>query len=104
MQIAENGVQAIARTHAHYAFLLLLLLVFGAVFGAAFCTILFEWFLPQFDLIAMGATEKDFIQVGLAVLAWGGTVGVFFYGTYVLARLHGLFARAFRNKLAFLSY
>jgi len=99
-----NGVQAIARTHAHYAFLLLLLLVFGAVFGAAFCTILFEWFLPQFDLIAMGATEKDFIQVGLAVLAWGGTVGVFFYGTYVLARLHGLFARAFRNKLAFLSY
>ncbi len=96
-----NVLKSIGQTHAHYAFLVVLLSVYVVSFGAAFAAILFDWFLPQFDLMVAGSKEGDLVQVGLALLAWGVVMGFFFYGTYVLARLHGLFARAFRKDLQF---
>ncbi|MFH1417557.1 MAG: hypothetical protein ABII12_04625 [Planctomycetota bacterium] len=96
-----NVLKSIGRTHAHYAFLVVLLSVYVVSFGAAFAAILFDWFLPQFDLMVAGSKEGDLAQVGLALLAWGAVMGFFYYGTYVLARLHGLFARAFRKGLQF---
>jgi hypothetical protein len=96
-----NVAQSIARTHVHYAFLVLLLSVYGIMFGAAFATILFDWFVPRFDQMVKGSAEGDLAQVALSLLTWGAVMGSFYYGTYVLARLHGLFARAFRESLAF---
>ncbi len=96
-----NILKSIGKTHGHYAFLLALLCVYGAMFGAAFSAILFDWFMPKFDAMVKSSTPGDLIEVALSLLAWGAVMGVFYYGTYVLARLHGLFARAFRKQLAF---
>lgn len=96
-----NVGQSIGRTHAHYAFLVLLLSLYGIMFVAAFAGILFDWFLPQFAKMVQGSAEGDLAQVAFSLLAWGGVMGFFFYGTYVLARLHGVFARSFRKQLAF---
>jgi hypothetical protein len=96
-----NVAQSIARTHVHYVFLVVLLSVYGIMFGAAFATILFDWFLPRFDKMVKGSAEGDLAQVALSLVAWGVVMGSFYYGTYALARLHGQFARAFRKSLAF---
>ncbi len=96
-----NVAKSIANTHAHYVFLVLVLSVSGALFGTAFAGILFDWFLPQVNAMSQGSKEGDLAQVAFSLLAWGVVMGSFFYGTYVLARLHGLFARAFRKKLLF---
>ncbi len=93
--------KAIGKTHAHYVFLVLIVSVFGALFAAAFSMIAFDWFLPQVDVMIKGSKEGNLGEVALAMLAWGAVMGVFFYGTYVLARLHGLFARTFHKKLGF---
>jgi DNA-directed RNA polymerase subunit RPC12/RpoP len=96
-----NVVRSIARTHVHYAFLVLLLCLYGLMFGAAFAQILFDWFLPRFSKMVAGSSQGDVAQVALALLVWGVVMGVFFYGAYVLARLHGLFARTFHKDLTF---
>jgi DNA-directed RNA polymerase subunit RPC12/RpoP len=96
-----NVATSVARTHVHYVFLVVLLSVYGIMFGAAFATILFDWFLPGFDKMVKGSAEGDLVQVALSLLAWGAVMGFFYYGTYVLARLHGQFARSFRKSLAF---
>lgn len=96
-----NILKSIGKTHGHYAFLLALLCVYGAMFVAAFSAILFDWFMPKFDAMVRGSTQGDLVEVALSLIAWGAVMGVFYYGTYVLARLHGLFARAFRKRLAF---
>jgi len=96
-----NVIHSIIRTHAHYAFLVLLLSVYGILFATAFVGILLEWFLPQFEKMVKSSAEGDLAQVALSLVAWGVVMGFFFYGTYVLARLHGVFARAFQKQLKF---
>jgi len=34
-------------------------------------------------------------------LAWGLVMSFYFFGTYVMGRLFGIFARSFRRDLAF---
>ncbi len=96
-------IRSIARTHAHYAFLVLLLSVYVILFTMAFIGILFEWLLPLFEKMVKGSAEGDLVQVALALMVWGLVMGFFFYGTYVLARLHGVFARAFQGQLTFMA-
>ncbi|HKQ49832.1 MAG TPA: hypothetical protein VJZ71_17290 [Phycisphaerae bacterium] len=96
-----NVVKSIGRTHAHYAFLVVLLSVYGALFGAAFMAIVFDWLIPQIGKMRAGSAEGDLVQVALALLTWGAVMLFYFYGTYVLARMHGLFARSFRKDLFF---
>jgi DNA-directed RNA polymerase subunit RPC12/RpoP len=96
-----NVVKSIGRTHVHYVFLVLILCVYGTLFGWAAAAIAFDWFLPQVDLMISGSQEGDLAQVALSLLAWGLVIGFFFYSTYLLARLHGLFARTFQTKLLF---
>ncbi|MBN2560056.1 MAG: hypothetical protein JXQ75_03905 [Phycisphaerae bacterium] len=93
--------KSIGRTHAHYVFLVLIVSVFGALFGTAFLGIIFDWFLPQVDKMITGSKEGNLAQVALSLLAWGAVMGVFFYGTYIVGRLHGLFARSFHERLLF---
>lgn len=93
--------KSIGRTHAHYAFLVLLLVLYGVMFASAFVSIVFEWFLPKIDTMVAGAAAGDVLQVALALLAWGVVMAVYFFGIYVLARLHGIFALAFRKQLEF---
>jgi hypothetical protein len=93
--------QSILRTHVHYIFLVLIVSVFGAMFGTAFMGIIFDWFVPQVRLMVEGSKTGNLGQVALSLLAWGAVMGVFFFGVYVVARLHGLFARSFRKDLQF---
>jgi hypothetical protein len=96
-----NVVKSVGRTHVHYAFLVVLLSVYGALFGAAFMAIVFDWLIPQIGKMHAGSAEGDLMQVALALLSWGAVMMFYFYGIYVIARLHGLFARSFRKELAF---
>ena len=96
-----NVVKSVARTHVHYVFLVLILLVYGGMFSYAFAAILFEWFIPQIDLMVVGSIQGNLMNVAMPMLAWGTVMAFFFYGTYVLAQLHGLFARSFRKDLLF---
>lgn len=96
--------RSIGLTHAHYVFLVLILCVYGALFGSAFSAVVFDWLRPQVEAMIAGSLEGNVTQVALSLLAWGLTMGLFFYGTFVLARLHGLFARSFRKSLLFGGY
>lgn len=93
--------KSIGRTHVHYLFLVLLLSVYGILFAAAFLAIVFDWFIPQVEKMAQGAATGEIIQVALALVAWGVVMAFYFFGNYVLARLHGIFARSFRKELEF---
>lgn len=96
-----NVLKSIGRTHAHYAFLVALVSVYGALFGSAFLAIVFDWLIPQVGKMRAGSAEGDLMQVALALLTWGAVMLFYFYGIYVLARMHGVFARSFRKDLAF---
>jgi len=96
-----NVVKSVARTHVHYVFLVLILLVYGGIFSYAFAAILLEWFIPQIDRMVTGSVQGNLVNVAMPMLAWGVVMAFFFYGTYVLAQLHGLFARSFRKDLLF---
>lgn len=93
--------KSIGRTHVHYIFLVILLSVYGIMFAAAFLTIVFEWFIPQVGSMVAGAKEGNILQVALALVAWGVVMAFYYYGNYVIARLHGVFARSFRRNLEF---
>ena len=68
---------------------------------AAFLGIL-EWFLPQVDKMITGSGEEGgLLNVAAGMGAWGAVIGFVFLAVYVLGRLHGLFARAYRKKLLF---
>ncbi len=96
-----NVLKSIGRTHAHYAFLVVLVSVYGALFGSAFLAIVFDWLIPQVGKMRAGSAEGDLMQVALALLTWGAVMLFYFFGIYVLARMHGVFARSFRKVLAF---
>ncbi len=96
-----NAVKSILGTHFHYVFLVTLVCVFGAMAVSAFAAIL-GWFLPQVDKMITGSgKEGGLLSVAAGLGAWGLVIGFVFVATYVLARLHGLFARTFRKKLLF---
>ena len=93
--------RSIIKTHVHYVFLVLMLCFYGIVFGGMFWAVAHDWFVPQISKMAAGTKEGDLVQVALAMLSWGGVVALYFYGTFVLGRLFGLFARTFRKDLLF---
>ncbi len=93
--------RSIGRTHVHYIFLVILLSVYGIIFATAFLAIVFDWFIPQVGDMVSGAKEGNIVQVALALVAWGVVMAFYYYGNYVIARLHGVFARSFRKSLEF---
>ncbi len=96
-----NILKSFGKTHVHYVFLVLILAVYGGLFGFAFVSILFDWFIPKIEGMRTGSSEGKLLDVAMPLLAWGIVMAFFFYGTYVLARLHGLFVRSFRKGLYF---
>lgn len=96
-----NILKSFGKTHVHYVFLVLILAVYGGLFGFAFVWILFDWFIPQIEGMRAGSSEGKLLDVAMPLLAWGIVMAFFFYGAYVLARLHGLFVRSFRKGLYF---
>lgn len=93
--------KSVARTHVHYVFLVLIVCVYGGLLSYIYASMLFGWFLPQISKMRAGSTEGSLMDVALPLLAWGAVMAVFFYGTYVLGRLHGLFVRTYRKNLLF---
>ncbi|HPF37454.1 MAG TPA: hypothetical protein P5081_18160 [Phycisphaerae bacterium] len=96
-----NVAKSIVKTHVHYIFLCLLLAVFGSMFVGGFGALLFTWFIPQVSEMVEKSGEGALGKVAIALLAWGVVMACFFYGSYILARIHGLFVRSFRKKLLF---
>ncbi|MBK8271422.1 MAG: hypothetical protein IPK83_25125 [Planctomycetes bacterium] len=96
-----NVAKSAGRTHVHYIFLVLILAMYGGMFGYIYSVMLFDWFIPKIVGMKQGSSSGQLTAVALPLLAWGGVMAVFFYGTYVLGRLHGLFVRSFRKKLDF---
>ncbi|MFQ5411694.1 MAG: hypothetical protein ACE5EC_05335, partial [Phycisphaerae bacterium] len=96
-----NVIKSVAATHVHYVFLVLLLSVYGGLFSFAFAAILFDWFIPKINVMFSSSSEGRIIDVAYPLLAWGLVMAFFFYGAYILARLHGLFVRSFRKHLLF---
>lgn len=97
----SNVVKSVLRTHVHYVFLVLILMVYGGLFSYLFIQIVFGWFLPQLSEMKEGSAGGQLTAVALPLLAWGAVMAFFFYGAYVLGRLHGLFVRSFRKHLLF---
>lgn len=95
-----NVGKSVARTHVHYIFLVLILAVYGGILGFSFTATL-NWFIPQITSMKESSTTGKLTAVAMPLLAWGAVMAVFFYGTYILARLHGLFVRSFRKQLQF---
>lgn len=93
--------KSIGRTHVHYVFLVLIVCVYGGLFSFGFVAISFGWFFPKMEEMFSQSGEGKLADVALALLAWGVVMASFFYGSYVIARLHGLFARTFRKDLQF---
>ena len=96
-----NVFKSVGRTHVHYLFLVLIVSVLGTLFQFGFVALLFGWFIPNVSKMIAGSGEGKIGQVALAMLVWGGVMAAFFYGIYVIARLHGLFVRTFRKRLLF---
>lgn len=59
------------------------------------------WFATVLTKMSAAAAAGDLVQIAGGLLAWGLVTGFGFYGVYFLGRLHGLFARSFRKRLAF---
>lgn len=95
-----NVAKSVVNTHVHYAFLVVTLAVYGGLFGYMFAALI-GWFLPQVDLMIRGSFTGNVASVAAGLLAWALVMACFFYGSYILARLHGLFARSFRKDLFF---
>ncbi len=93
--------KSVAQTHVHYAFLVVLLTVYGLLFAGAFAAIVLEWLVPEVGKMGSSAAKGDLAQVAIALAVWGLVMAFYFYGLYVLARLHGVFARSFRKGLFF---
>jgi hypothetical protein len=93
--------KSIAGTIAHYLFMVVLLSTFAIMFGSAFWALIHDWFVPQVEKMSSGSIEGNIVPVALGLLAWAGVMLLYFYGAYVLARLHGVFAKTFRKKLEF---
>jgi hypothetical protein len=93
--------KSIGRTHVHYVFLLLLAGMFGICFGAAFWSIVHDWFVPQIEKMVRGSKEGNLTLVAFGLLAWAAVMCFYFYGAYVMGRLFGSFARSFRRDLDF---
>jgi hypothetical protein len=93
--------KSIAATIAHYIFLVVLLSTYAILFGGAFWAIVHDLFIPQIEKMSTGSIEGNILSVALGLLAWAGVMLMYFYGAYVLARLHGIFAKTFRRKLLF---
>ena len=93
--------KSIGNTHAHYLFLVMLVSMYGIFFGSAFWTIVHDWFVPQIEKMVAGSKEGNMMQVAVGLLAWGVIMSLYFYGAYVMGRLHGIFAESFRKSLKF---
>ncbi|MFO0973191.1 MAG: hypothetical protein U1A27_07120 [Phycisphaerae bacterium] len=92
--------RSLASTHVHYLFLLMLVAVYGTLFAMAFWAVL-HWFVGVLARLSQAAATGDLVEVAGGLLCWGLVTGFGFYGIYLLGRLHGLFAKSFRKRLAF---
>lgn len=93
--------KSIFRTHLHYVFLLVLVTLYLIIMLTGFGMLLFNYMIPKIAGMAGSAGAGALGGVALALLSWGLVMSFFFYGTYIVARLHGLFVRSFRDRLEF---
>jgi len=92
--------KSIAATHVNYVFLFLMVLVVGSLYVGLF-GIVSVWFSSEIIEMQRAAATGHVGNVALGLLSWGLVMGFGFFCVYVLGRLHGLFARTFRDKLLF---
>lgn len=93
-------IMSIARTAGHYTFLFCLDCLYIALYAAAMSALIQWTGRIIVDLVRKGG-DPSIASLSVGLLLWGFLIGVGLYFAYVMGRLHGLFARAFRDKLAF---
>jgi len=93
--------KSILRTHLHYLFLLVLVSLYLVImlFGGGY--LLFFEMIPRVAKMGESAGSGSLGDVAIALIFWGLVMTFFFYSTYIIGRLHGLFVRSFRERLDF---
>lgn len=91
---------SISRTAGHYTFLFILDCLYIGLYGAAVVALIGWTGQTILALLRTGA-EYSFASLTLGLVLWSVLIGVGIYFAYVMGRVHGLFARAFRPKLSY---
>ncbi len=93
--------KSIFRTHFHYSFLFVLVSLYLMImlFGGGF--IFFNYMIDRVARMGEDAGAGAIGGVSVALGMWGTVMSFFFYSTYIVGRLHGLFVRSFRERLDF---
>ncbi|MFQ6047934.1 MAG: hypothetical protein ACE5K7_01035 [Phycisphaerae bacterium] len=91
---------SIVRTGGHYVFLFCVACLYVALYCAAMAALL-DWTGQTILQMLRKTGQQSIPALGFGLLLWGLLIGVGFYFAYMIGRLHGLFARAFRDRLAF---
>lgn len=92
--------RSIVRTNVHYLFLFFLLATYVTLYVVAFVAVL-SWFAGVVGETGRAAGLGNIIEVAGGLVSWGAVMALGFFCTYVLGRIHGLFARTFEKQLAF---
>jgi len=92
--------RSIMQTFAHYVFLFLIVCLFLMLY-TGLMTLVMSWASKAiFEAIEYGI-ERGVVPVLIGLAAWSALIGAGFYFAYVLGRILGLFARSYRESLAF---
>jgi len=93
-------IRSIVGCFVHYLFLFVVVcIMLGVYFGLTAGVV--AWAGDAVLKVLRQGVSKGFDTLLLGLLAWTILVGTGLYCAYMMGRLHGLFARTFRNRLAF---
>jgi hypothetical protein len=93
-------VRSIAGSFIHYLFLFVVVCVMFVVYLGITSSVV-AWASETVIKVLRHGVEEGFQTLLLGLLAWTVLVGTGFYCAMMMGRLHGLFARTFRSRLAF---
>ncbi len=92
--------KSVAQTVGHYMFLFLIVCLFLMLY-TGLMTLVMSWAGKAIFNAMEHGIEQGLVPVLIGLGAWSVLIGAGFYFAYVLGRILGLFARSYREKLAF---
>jgi hypothetical protein len=93
-------IRSIIGTNIHYLFMVVIMcFMIGIYLGIMFSVT--AWAIEALMKVLSKGVSEGFGTLLVGLLAWTVLIGSGFYCALMLGRLHGLFARSFRKRLAF---
>ncbi len=92
--------RSIAATAVHYVFLFLAVCFVLAIYIGITSNVV-AWAIEALMTVLRKGIEEGLGELAMGLLAWMALVGTGLYLALMMGRLHGLFARTFRARLAF---